>query len=675
MKKKLSALSPNQLERRREVKPHWLWFIPIGYVLILAFVQGSFAQLGSTYVQLLVLACLIVFAITLLKIALTEPGTGIPTGLVFVTIAGFYVSESYRYGWGFLLDLVAFGVGVALAGALALFARKRWAQRWARIVGEKWRALPAAMVILGGWAAVCFLSVARETTLPADPGRFTQISARSIVPEYSQGWADRRIGLALSGGGYRAAVFHAGTLHALETLGLRPSVLSTVSGGSIIGAYYAIGGDPVAFKDAVIAGRFNLKRELVLLHNAARLPFPMSVPYLDVTLTPFYSFSRSDVQADLLRSALFHGRESWRAPGNAQPRLVIATTEMTYGMQLGLIPEGIVTRSVGNDRRVYQGKNIRSSPELDLAERVAISGAFPVAFPAKSIDAQVVTCSSSGEGTRSLRLSDGGIADNLGLQLLETVQMLSGSLLECSEGPEDQLSADWRIDTVIVSNGGAIFGVEDDLTGLGLLSRSFDVSSANSVRRTDDTSARPIMISAAGDYLPSHTQFLLHDDEMPQDLVEQRAWRINFDPSRGYPPAVLQAIVALLPPGDREQAGTALTGYLQAAEEQPPMQGETRGKWARNLRLPSAEECRNTLQTDAASELHGLPGICDAVALRKILEPHAFGWFQAFQRTSTLNDWPPGEDVEAVFRLAQLLTYRDWFHLERALSARPVDTL
>ncbi|MGA7750248.1 MAG: patatin-like phospholipase family protein, partial [Gallionella sp.] len=51
---------------------------------------------------------------------------------------------------------------------------------------------------------------------------------------------DEKIGLCLSGGGFRAALFHIGTLAALAERGLlhRVEVLSTVSGGSIIGAYF-----------------------------------------------------------------------------------------------------------------------------------------------------------------------------------------------------------------------------------------------------------------------------------------------------------------------------------------------------------------------------------------------------------------------------------------------------
>ena len=51
----------------------------------------------------------------------------------------------------------------------------------------------------------------------------------------------KKIGLALSGGGYRAAAYHIGTLRALRRLGIldKVDVISSISGGSIIAAYYA----------------------------------------------------------------------------------------------------------------------------------------------------------------------------------------------------------------------------------------------------------------------------------------------------------------------------------------------------------------------------------------------------------------------------------------------------
>lgn len=52
----------------------------------------------------------------------------------------------------------------------------------------------------------------------------------------------KKIGLALSGGGYRAAAYHIGTMRALHKLGIldKVDVISSVSGGSITAAYYAL---------------------------------------------------------------------------------------------------------------------------------------------------------------------------------------------------------------------------------------------------------------------------------------------------------------------------------------------------------------------------------------------------------------------------------------------------
>lgn len=51
---------------------------------------------------------------------------------------------------------------------------------------------------------------------------------------------EEKIGLALSGGGFRAAFFHVGVLARLAEMGILPKVevISTVSGGSIVGAAY-----------------------------------------------------------------------------------------------------------------------------------------------------------------------------------------------------------------------------------------------------------------------------------------------------------------------------------------------------------------------------------------------------------------------------------------------------
>jgi NTE family protein len=96
------------------------------------------------------------------------------------------------------------------------------------------------------------------------------------------------IGLALSGGGSRAAAFHLGCLRALSDRGLLPRVrvLSGISGGALLGALYAYGPNQFGDFDAeamdllrsglqlAIARRLLLSRRLgqALLANLSLLP-------------------------------------------------------------------------------------------------------------------------------------------------------------------------------------------------------------------------------------------------------------------------------------------------------------------------------------------------------------------------------------------------------------------
>jgi len=65
-------------------------------------------------------------------------------------------------------------------------------------------------------------------------------AAKVSAPPVTEQPEHPKLGLALSGGGHRAAFFHVGVLARLAELGLlrRVEVISTVSGGSIVGALY-----------------------------------------------------------------------------------------------------------------------------------------------------------------------------------------------------------------------------------------------------------------------------------------------------------------------------------------------------------------------------------------------------------------------------------------------------
>lgn len=83
----------------------------------------------------------------------------------------------------------------------------------------------------------------------------------------------KKIGLALSGGGYRAAAYHIGTLRALYRNGIldKIDVISSVSGGSITAAYYALHKDDFknfeeTFKEKLKKGVLNTSWPLLVLY-------------------------------------------------------------------------------------------------------------------------------------------------------------------------------------------------------------------------------------------------------------------------------------------------------------------------------------------------------------------------------------------------------------------------
>jgi predicted acylesterase/phospholipase RssA len=79
------------------------------------------------------------------------------------------------------------------------------------------------------------------------------------------------LAVSLSGEGYRAVLFHTGLLSELERLGVRIQAVSSVSGGFIIGSFYAVGGQPSDFLSAVKEGRFSLRSVPKSLDGPGRL--------------------------------------------------------------------------------------------------------------------------------------------------------------------------------------------------------------------------------------------------------------------------------------------------------------------------------------------------------------------------------------------------------------------
>jgi NTE family protein len=250
-----------------------------------------------------------------------------------------------------------------------------------------------------------------------------------------------KIGLALSGGGSRAIAFHLGCLRALNRLGLldRVAVLSTVSGGSVVGAYFhAHRGDFASFEASI---RALLAQGLVVpMRRKLFSPLGIKVAAAFVAVgtvalavaaiktavkiiglvTPrslAAHFERFDIRSPLHRFAsrttlleaalddlLFKHTSLNDLP--AQPHLVINATELRTGSAFRF-----GTMESGSWR---WGKLHRN--EVSVAHAVAASAAYPLFLPA--FDETLTFDKDGALGSARVLLTDGGIYDNLGLGCL-----------------------------------------------------------------------------------------------------------------------------------------------------------------------------------------------------------------------------------------------------------------
>ncbi|MDQ3289345.1 MAG: patatin-like phospholipase family protein [Pseudomonadota bacterium] len=221
--------------------------------------------------------------------------------------------------------------------------------------------------------------------------------------------------LCLSGGGFRAALFHLGALLRLHQTGQLSAVtlFSSVSGGSIISAW--------------LACRFLATRndpEETFADWCARIDFRQ------VVVEPFRGVVADDIRTGPVLSTL---PWSWLFPSGRvkklerayariygavalhdlpdRPRFVICATDLTFGVNW-----------VFSKRRIgdYLAGYLRKPGPMPLARAVAASSCFPPVFGPVRLKAKAVDFHRgkySGADADLLRsridLSDGGVYDNL----------------------------------------------------------------------------------------------------------------------------------------------------------------------------------------------------------------------------------------------------------------------
>lgn len=247
------------------------------------------------------------------------------------------------------------------------------------------------------------------------------------------------LGLALSGGGYRAAAFHLGTMRKLHELGLlhRVEALSTVSGGSIVGAAWLLHeGDFDSFEKKMNAAlrRSTLGRILrspvflipviLFLVIFGGLMFdqqPVAMPpwsrtlicvCMLIVLVLFHHFfnplSWLKVRA---YKKLFFG-EATLEQLRASPKIAINATNLETGLPW------IFSRDYMNDSTYHHKYKIFFKPGgFKVAQAVASSTCVPIPFKPFSI--QKSFFHTAGDETKvNPRLVDGGIYDNQGIHKL-----------------------------------------------------------------------------------------------------------------------------------------------------------------------------------------------------------------------------------------------------------------
>jgi NTE family protein len=265
------------------------------------------------------------------------------------------------------------------------------------------------------------------------------------------------IGLCLSGGGYRAMLFHLGVLWRLAELGYLSSDdrtgmhgpigtlqrVSSVSGGSIVAAALGIAWDDLKVDDDGLAERFNQLVVTPIEHFASQTTISI--------WSGVWAGIVSTVQRHIVkvyRRKLF-GRSTLQDLPDS-PMFVINATNLQSGALWRF------SKHYSRDWRVGEIKK----PTDSIAKVVGASSAFPPFLsPARFRYTEDQFTPDSGEGlqrppfTTRPALADGGVYDNLGL---ETVFKHFHTVIVSNAGggykSEAKVRGDWALQSYRVMN-------------------------------------------------------------------------------------------------------------------------------------------------------------------------------------------------------------------------------
>jgi NTE family protein len=270
--------------------------------------------------------------------------------------------------------------------------------------------------------------------------------ARAPVFDDSDG-APTGIALCLSGGGYRAMLFHLGAIWRLNELGCLCQLdrISSVSGGSITAAALAARWSALEFEGGIAS---NLGAELI---DPVRALAGATIDIWAVLvglLIPGQTVSGRVARA--YRKRLLGEAKLADLPD--RPRFVINSTSLQTGVLWRFSKPYMADYTVG----------VVPNPEVELATATAASSAFPPFLSPLRLRLAPDAFQEQGRGpnfkppfTKEAVLSDGGVYDNLGL---ETAWKACQTVLVSDGGgqmaPEASVHGDWlrqglRVNSVI----------------------------------------------------------------------------------------------------------------------------------------------------------------------------------------------------------------------------------
>lgn len=236
------------------------------------------------------------------------------------------------------------------------------------------------------------------------------------------GSTEKRIGMALSGGGFRAAAFHLGAFRKLHQLGLlwKLDLLTCVSGGSIAGAFLACHWRE---EDALDKLEAYLRNTSIAVSSV-----------IGGILDPFHS------RLDKLAATYEHDLYGQRTLGSLKggPRLYLNATNLATGNMFFFVTGGAGDAEMGE----WELGTVDATG-FPLSRAVAASSAFPPVFPPLKIDRSEYPAA----GVEYVTLADGGVYDNLGVNPL--------------------LRKRNALDYLIVSDGGKPFSIDERPTESG----------------------------------------------------------------------------------------------------------------------------------------------------------------------------------------------------------------